>query len=123
MPLLRQFVPRRARVDHSERAVESSRDQRQILAEAALRITGIGNANNKKVVALARFIGDRLWPARGLPSDDVHLPRLLLVRMSVERGRCFGRALDRLFGTLSIRLCVVRRLASRRRRSFGFFRV
>src|SRR5262249_59169117 len=108
---------------HEGGAVKPGGDNRRLVANPAVRITAIGNANNKKVVTLAGFIGDRLRPARVPTGDDVGLTRLLVVRMSFERSRCFGPALDRPFETFSIRLCVVRWPASLSCRSFGFFRV
>jgi len=85
-----RFVPRRARVNDSEWALEPARDQAQILAEAALWIAGIGNADNKKVVALAGFISNRLRPGRGRTGDDVDLPRLVLVGTSLASRQSFG---------------------------------
>ena len=84
---------------------------------------GIGNADDKEVVAFAGFTGDGLGPGCVLPRDDVDRPRFLLVRMSFERGRRFGGSFDRVFGRSPIGLCVVPRLPSRRRRSFGLFSV
>jgi len=84
VPLSRRLVPRRACVNHHERAVELVRDQRQVLAEAALRIAGTGDANNKKVVALAGFIGDRLRPASGPRGDNLDVPGLLFVGLRFE---------------------------------------
>ena len=104
VPVFHRFVPPRACINHSERALEPARDQGQIFAETALRIAGIGNAHNKKVVPLAGFIGHGLRPFRGPAGDDVGLPRRLLVRLSFERGRCFGGAFDCRFGTSAIRL-------------------
>lgn len=105
MPRRRRFARRSARVNHSERAFEPSRDQRQILAEATLRVAGIGNANNKEVVTFAGFIRDCFRPGRVLPGDNVDVLGLLLARIRFERGRRCGGAFDRLFGMLPIRLC------------------
>jgi hypothetical protein len=62
VPVFYRFVPPRARINHSEWALEPAGDHGQILAEAAFWITGVGNPDNKKVVALTGFISDRLWP-------------------------------------------------------------
>src|SRR6202034_501972 len=92
------------RVHDGERAVEAVGDAGDVLAESAVGIAGLGDADDQKVIALARLAGDRIGIVRFLlPGGDLDAAGLFLVRMRSERRRGLGGLFDLLFRASAIR--------------------